>query len=163
MTALEPPNSMHLSAAHGWLELGNSTEAAAELARISVELHDHPDVLEARWQIAVRVGHWPEALTVAESICRAAPESPFGWIHRSYCLHELKRTQEAWDCLYPHAQDFPKEWLLCYNLACYACQLGRRDDAQAWLQRALDLGDPQEINQLAAADKDLRPLFREQS
>ena len=48
---LEPPDSIHLKAAEGWLELGNQPEANEELEKIAPELRVHPDVLEIRWQI----------------------------------------------------------------------------------------------------------------
>src|ERR1043166_9428290 len=51
MTRLEPPDTHHLSAAVGWLELGNPAEAGEEIARISPAALEHPDVLEVRWQI----------------------------------------------------------------------------------------------------------------
>src|SRR5690349_10510510 len=48
---LEPPDSHHLAAAQGWLELGNHAEANNELERISPTLRAHPDALEVSWQI----------------------------------------------------------------------------------------------------------------
>jgi tetratricopeptide (TPR) repeat protein len=160
MEALEHPDSIYLSAAQGWLELGNTAEAARELNQISLGACERPEVLQVRWQVAVKQLRWPEALAVAEAICRVAPQSAFGWIHRSYCLHELKRTQEAWDLLLPVADRFQEEWLVCYNLACYGCQLGHLTEGQAWFKRALQRGDPVHINRLAAEDPDLRPLFQ---
>lgn len=112
-----------------------------------------------RWQIAISGKQWTDALQVAEQICVMAPESASGWIHRSYCLHELKRTQEAWDMLRPIADKFPQEWLVCYNLACYACQLGNVEEARQWFSRAIEVGNPLEINRLAAEDPDLKLLF----
>ena len=160
MMSIEHPDSLYLSAAEGWLELGNSSEALEELARISPGVREHPDVLEVRWQIAIKRRDWTEGLAIAERLCHLAPESPFGWIHRSYCLHELKRTQQAWDSLLPLAETFPQEWLIRYNLACYACQLGRIPEANEWLMRAIEVGDALKINRLAAEDPDLKPLFR---
>ena len=160
MDVLAHPNGIYLSAAQGWLELGNWTEALAELEQIGPEWREHPDVLQVRWQVAVKAERWPEALAVAESLCRTAPDSPFGWIHRSYCLHELHRTQEAWDALFPLAERFPREWLISYNLACYACQLGNLEEAKSWLARAVKLGDRTEIERLAEQDGDLKPLFQ---
>ena len=48
---MQPPNSHHLEAAQGWLELGNHEEANEELELIDAPLRSHPDVLEARWGI----------------------------------------------------------------------------------------------------------------
>jgi predicted Zn-dependent protease len=163
MEPLEHPHAFLLAAAQGWVELGDCREAANELDRLPPELHQHPDVLELRWQIAVKAERWEDALQVAETLCHLVPESPFGWIHRSYCLHELKRTQEAWDLLLPVAERFPGEWLISYNLACYACQLGRLDEGKSWFMRAIELGDPLKVNRLAAKDPDLRPLFQQQA
>lgn len=158
MDPLQHPDLLNLSAAQGWLELGNTAEALAELDRLKPDLREHPDVLQVRWQIAVKDQRWAEALAIAEAVCQRAPESPFGWIHRSYCYHELKRTQEAWDGLLPLVERFPNEWLIAYNLACYACQLGWQDKARTWLNRALELGDPDHIYRLATKDPDLQPL-----
>jgi tetratricopeptide (TPR) repeat protein len=159
MEPLEPPDSMYLRAAEGWLDLGNATEAALELEQLSPAAREHGEVLGVRWQIAAKHGHWDEGLAVADALCRVAPAMAFGWIHRSYCLHELKRTREAWDALRPVADRFPREWLICYNLACYACGLGQVEEARNWFARALVLGDADEIKKLAAGDADLKPLF----
>ena len=48
-----------------------------------------------------------------------------------------------------------------YNLACYECQLGRLDQARAWLRKAFDLGDPAEMQAQALRDPDLQPLWPE--
>ena len=58
MTPLTPPNSIHLEAAQGWLELGNHQEAFDELEEIEPELRGHPDVLELRWYIYQRAEKW---------------------------------------------------------------------------------------------------------
>jgi predicted Zn-dependent protease len=159
MDAIEHPDSVYLRAAQGWLELGNPAEALLELDQMSVDTREHPAVIEVRWQIAAKTRRWEAALALAEALCARAPTSACGWIHRSYCLHELKRTQEAWDTLLPFADAFPEEWLICYNLACYACQLRELDAARKWLSRAVQVGDAREINRLAAADSDLKRLF----
>jgi predicted Zn-dependent protease len=159
MTSLDRPDYLRLNAAQGWFELDNCIEANAELEALSPAAQDHPEVLDLRWQIAVTERRWEQGVTVAEAQCRVAPESPFGWIHRAYCLHKLKRTQDAWDTLLPLGERFPTEWLIRYNLACYACQLGRLSDAQVWLKRASEIGDAEQIQKLAATDPDLSPLF----
>lgn len=59
---LNPPDSIHLEAAQGWLELGNHEEAFEELERIDAPLRAHPDVLEVRWDIYAEVENWGELL-----------------------------------------------------------------------------------------------------
>jgi predicted Zn-dependent protease len=160
MDSLGHLDSFYLRAAQGWFELGNCTEAAAELARLSGLAREHPDALGLNWQIAVKLKRWEDGLLVAERLCTLAPGSAFGWIHRSYCLHELKRTQEAWDLLLEKWKSFPEEWLISYNLACYACQLGKLREARRWLIKAAAQGDPADVNRLAAEDADLKGLLR---
>jgi tetratricopeptide (TPR) repeat protein len=77
------------------------------------------------------------------------PDSPFGWIHHAYALHELKHTQEAWNVLLPVVDKFPKEYIMRYNLACYACQLGNLKEARDWLKKAIDLADRKEVKLMA--------------
>lgn len=160
MIALGPPDNHHLRAAEGWLELGNPTEAGAELAAIAPHAQAHPDVLEVRWQVLAATRRWQESLDVAAELIRLAPERPQGWIHRAYALHELGRTLEARDQLLPVANAFPRDVTLRYNLACYECQLGHLEPAKSWFQQALALGDPARIKLAAAKDRDLA-LLRE--
>ena len=52
------------------------------------------------------------------------PENPWGPFHLAFSLHELKRTQEAYDTLIQVVDKFSNEHMMLYNLACYSCQLG---------------------------------------
>jgi predicted Zn-dependent protease len=92
-------------------------------------LRTHPDVLEMRWRIYAKAGKWDACLDIAAAMVKMAPYLPAGWIQRSCALHKLKRTREAVEKLLPAVDLFPREWLIRYNLACYACQLGNREEA----------------------------------
>src|SRR5437773_11176426 len=107
MRQLQPPDTFHLSAAEGWLGLGNHLEANGELERITHQLRAHPDVLKVRWHIYAKAYHWQTAVDIASAIIRLAPQDAEGWLHRSFALHELKRTTEARDLLLPAADKFP--------------------------------------------------------
>ena len=158
MKPLEPPDSHFLRAAQGWLELGSPDEARVELARIDPALTEHPDVLEARWNVLAAERNWSLCVELASTLVRIAPRRAIGWIHRSYALHELKRTREAADLLLPAATAFPSDWLIRYNLACYACQMGKMQESWNWLQNAFELGEEKQIRQMALDDPDLEPL-----
>ncbi|HEX3798906.1 MAG TPA: tetratricopeptide repeat protein [Verrucomicrobiae bacterium] len=158
MPPLQPPDTHHLSAATGWIELGNAAEAHAELAHITPSLQSHPDVLEVRWQILAKEKNWEACVDLANGMVLDDFNNSFGWIHRSYALHELKRTQEAFDHLETAVALFPNSWHVRYNLACYCCQLKRLPEAQKWLAESLKLGDAKAIKQMAAEDPDLEPL-----
>ncbi len=160
MKSLETSDLHHLQAAEGWLELGNHLEANEELEKITPQVRAHPMVLVVRWKIYAQARKWDVCVDLAEALVKLAPDDPFGWIHRSYALHELKRTQEAWDRLLPAVEKFPSEWTIPYNLACYACQLGNLPEAKRWLQKALQIEDASKLKLMALDDPDLEPLWK---
>lgn len=161
MKPLAPPDTLHLTAAEGWLELGNAVEANGELERITPQLRAHPDVLQLRWQIYAKAEKWDACLDIATAITKLAPKRSFGWIHRSYALYELQRTQEAWDNLFHVAERFSSEYLVAYNLACYAARLGRLSEAKTWLDRAFKAsGNAAQVKLAALDDPDLEPLWQ---
>jgi Tfp pilus assembly protein PilF len=163
MLPLEPPDSWYVSGALGWLGLGNSAEAEAELDHISTARRQHPDVLEVRWLICAEQQKWTEGLQVARGLIHAAPERCSGWLHQAYALRRVPggSVQQAWDALLPAYTSFPRESIVPYNLACYACQLGQLDAARVWLKRAFSLPRRAETKKMALADSDLEALWGE--
>src|SRR5882672_8507563 len=162
MQPLEPPNTHHVRAAIGWMELGNPAEAGEEIARITPEFVEHPDVLDVRWSICAAGRSWDAALSVAETLVRVAPERSSGWVHRAYALRRVRHggLQLAWAALRPAFDKFPKEEVIPYNLACYAAQTGRLDAAWDWLHKAMEAaGDVKAIKERALHDGDLQPLW----
>ena len=158
---LGPPDRHHLTAAIGWLELGNHSEAGEEISRISPENLDDPDVLEIRWQICASGGSWDAALGAAQRLLEVAPDRVAAWLHRAYALRRSSNggLQSAADALRPAFDKFPKAALVPYNLACYAAQLGQPDTAMDWLKHAMQRSEkPATIKEMALADDDLRPL-----
>lgn len=120
---LPHPDHHHLEAAEGWFELGNLQEANEELERITPQLKAHPLILELRYKIYTEAGRQDMAVEVDKGMSELMPDNPWGHFHMAFSLHELKRTQEAYDTLIPVVDKFPTEWLMLYNLACYSCQL----------------------------------------
>jgi Flp pilus assembly protein TadD len=163
MKPIEPPDAHCLSAAIGWLELGNLGEAKAELALISPAGQTHPDVLEARWLVCAEQKAWAEALEAARVLTEAAPNRASGWLHLAYALRRIPdgSVQRAWDALLPVAGKFPKEPTVPYNLACYACQMRELETARQWLKRAMAVGGRERMKSIALADSDLEPLWEE--
>jgi len=163
MSKLEPPDTFALSAALGWLELGNPTEALAELDRVTPANQEHPGVLEVRWAALAQLRRWEHALAAACALVRVAPENANGWLHRAYALRRVPDggLSPAWDALLPAADKFKQEAVIPYNLACYACQLQHLEEARKWLRRALKIGKAAEIKRMALADDDLKALWPE--
>src|SRR5262245_17621253 len=73
MQDLSRTDKLHLQAAVGWLELGNWSEADAELECITPSLREHPDVLAVRWQIYARAKKWEACVDIAEAIINLDP------------------------------------------------------------------------------------------
>lgn len=157
--ALPPPDSFYLQAAQGWLELGNTLEAGHELGKIRPQMRTHPGVLNVQWEIHAAEKKWEAALDIAAHLVELEPDAPLGWVHRSYALHELKRTQEARDNLLGVVDKFPLSATIRYNLACYECQLGNLPQAKLWLELALRMGNRNQMKLSALEDPDLKPLW----
>jgi hypothetical protein len=159
LDSLSPPDSHYVNAAWGWLELDNITEAFLELDRVTPPAQLHPDVLTLRWELLARKKQWPDALETAHALVQIAPDRADSWIKQSYALHELKRTQEAWDSLISISEHFPDISTIPYNLACYACQLDQAQASLTWMKRAMKIGGRESIRRMALQDADLKPLW----
>jgi hypothetical protein len=163
MRKLEPPDTHYLSAATGWLGLGNLAEAKLELTRISSGQQNHPDVLEVRWAICAHEESWEEGLVIARAEMDSAPNRSSGWLHQAYALRRIPdgSVKKAWEALLPAFDKFPKEPFISYNLSCYACQMQQLEAARVWLKRALFIGGKDKMKQRALEDPDLKPLWEE--
>jgi len=163
MDDLEPHDQMHLNAADGWLGFDNAIEADKELKQIAPEMQRHPEVL-ARWcEMFAKAECWPKCEEVADEIILLEPESTFGWIRRSFALHEQKLTGTARMKLLPALELFPEDITIRYNLACYECVLGNMSQAKLHLAEAFNLALDQdctdEWKKQMLGDEDLKPLW----
>jgi tetratricopeptide (TPR) repeat protein len=145
----------------GWIGLGDLQSARDELKQISPEIQNHPAVLMVHSELLFAEENWEPLLPLTETLLLKFPKLDFLWINRSYALHELKRTQEAFDALLPAAKKFQKRWIIRYNLACYCSQLGNFDEAMQWVQKAITLAGEKEIKAMALDDPDLKPLRKQ--
>ena len=158
MKTVPLPDRHHLDSAEGWLGLGDHLSANEELDQITAELRAHPKVLELWLQIYLMAAKWEASIGIAGALVNLTPANDAGWIHRSFALHELKRTGEAYDLLLPAAEKFPKNWVVPYNLACYCSQMDRLEEAAEWFRKAMKL-DEHTVKHEAIDDPDLQPLW----
>ena len=157
MAELQPPDSDHLTAVKGWLELQAFEDAARELESINPAQRDHPQVLEVRWALAANAGNWAEALAIATALTQLAPEKPEGWIYQGSSLAELNRHTDAYTVLLQGHERFPQDEIFCYDLACVGCALSRDREALGWIRRAVAIaGDA--IRRRALEDPDLERI-----
>jgi tetratricopeptide (TPR) repeat protein len=159
--ALEGADARHFCAAQGWLELGSHIEANAELEKITPANRTRVNVLHLRWHIYAKAGQWDACLDLGEALVKLAPSAPQGWINRSVALHVLNRTQDAFDLLEPAAELFSGEWLVRYNLAAFACNLGRQEEMLVWLGKAFKVGNARAMKLMALDDPDIEPFWAE--
>jgi predicted Zn-dependent protease len=152
-----PRTALHaVRAAFGWLNLGNPTEARAELTTLPASLAGHRDVLACRLAIATHEHTWTEARDGAEQLVMLEPSESQWVISLAYATRRCQSLDAAEAILRAARPRFPEEAILPYNLACYAAQLGRLAEARHLLAEATAL-DPT-VMTLAAEDPDLLPL-----
>jgi tetratricopeptide (TPR) repeat protein len=154
-------DQLHLKAAESWLQFGNWREATEELEQLQLELRTHPEVLELHFKIYSEANRWDKAVEVARTLSQVWPENEWGHFHLAFALHQLRRIPEAYETTIRVVNLFPANYLMRYNLACYACRLGRFTEALTWLEDAVDLAGEIDIRAMAAEDSDLRPLWGE--
>lgn len=158
MKPLDYPDRHHRNAASGWLGLGNLAETRKELSQITQSLQEHPEVLTVRWRLHAAEDDWTKALEVSRRHVLLEPESHEAWINQSYALHELKQTDEAFRELRLVVDRFAQIGTIPYNLACYTCILGLKDEARTWLKRARKVMGRNELLAMAMHDPDLSEL-----
>lgn len=158
-TPLVPPDAHHLSAAEGWLMLGDHISANEELEKLPPELRVHPDVLQLRWSIYAKARQWQACLDIGTAILKMEPGSEVGWIRTAQAFHGLKDYQSALASLAPALEKFPTSAFVKYDLACYHCLLGRMMEARDLLVNAFKIGG-QTLKLHALNDPDLTVFWQ---
>jgi len=158
---LEPPDSVSLNQARGWLKLGNPHEALFELEDITPENQMHPEVLQLRWEIHKRLKQWDKCIEITTSLIKAAPDEPMSWCLHAQNYHAQGDYQKAFEVLDNVLERFPNSWEIHYDLACYCSLLGRFDSAKLRLLQAMAIGEADKIRELAMRDPDFKPLWNE--
>ena len=160
MPSVSPTTARRLRYASGYLGLAMLHEATEELALISPADAAHPDVLGVRIELHTEKKQWDFVVGYGEQLARQHPEKDAGWIAWAYALRELNRVEEAKAVLLEaeplHGRN---SGVLHYNLACYHCLLGERNDARQRLRKAFRMG--QHWKEAALEDGDLTAMREE--
>lgn len=157
---LEPPDSLHLRAAEGWIGLGDLASAREELDQIAPAHQGHLAVLFVRCQLSFKAEKWEEAAEISKNLTRSLPDGAAGWILFAYSMRRKAGggIPQAKEILMGAERKFPRDYLFPFNLACYCSQLSQFDEARGWLDKALAI-DKKTVQTLAASDPDLKPLW----
>ena len=146
----------HLLAATGYAELDMSRESIAELNAIDDEYQNRPEVLQLRLHSLMRQKKWARALRVSQMLCRVAPECSTGFLHASFCLHELGKTAQAKKFLLQGPPILLNEPIYYYNMGCYDALLGNVQDARLHLHTSFEMDAS--FRDLAKQDPDLKSV-----
>lgn len=148
-----------LLAAQGYLELGMTEEALAELTALPAVGSRDPDIFELRLHVLMQAKQWADALAAAEELLRISPRAVPGYIHGAFALHELGRTAEARDLLLKGPEELRNDPTFHYNIGCYEAVLGNGEAALASLEQSFAMDGT--YRDLARRDPDLE-LLREE-
>lgn len=85
------------------------------------------------------------------------PQQAQWWIHLAYGTRRADSLERARDILMRAEKHHPEEPIIKFNLACYACQLGKIEDARGYLEQATRRA--KSLRLLALSDPDLEPLW----
>jgi tetratricopeptide (TPR) repeat protein len=159
MKKLEPPASHYLKAAQGWLELGNAPEAIAELQKVPEAWQKHPRVVHEWWHIRGHQKDYVQCLALSREMQELHPELSWGWFMQSWTLFCQGQLHAAYENLLLVADQFSKDKLIRYELACYACKLDLLQEARKWLAQAAELTPKAQLREKALKDPKLKPLW----
>ena len=146
-----------LDAAHGYIMLGMFQDAWDELENLPPEFCSDDVVLALRIEVFHGLGKWDSARVLAESLATRSPENPDWWLSWSFALRREQSVDAAQAVLRKAAHIHPTVAMIAYNLACYACLLGKIAEAKELLKRAFDADEA--FKKLAMDDPDLDAIF----
>lgn len=135
-TNLPYPDVYYLSAAQGWLELGNAGEALRELERMCFHSLAQNEALAVRWKVFAALGRWDRSLEIARAIVRAGSERPTGWICLAFSLINTRGAAAASQSLLDAAIELPETSRSVPNfLARQTERMAASPDPNRWLRK----------------------------
>ena len=148
-----------LEKADGYLDLGMAAQAATELEKVPAAQRDHRAWRAVRLRWTIEAGAWAEGAELAAALRAEQPDDPGVWIQEAYARRRCQDIPAARIVLEEARSRFPKEPIIPFNLACYACREGDLARARRLLVDAVRLQPA--VRDLALEDEDLRPLWPE--
>jgi len=153
---MDPQLQRRLLAASGFAELSLFQEAVEELEELPASTKQVPAVLVVWLEVYQRWQKWSEAESVALRLLELDPEEPAWLIALAYAVRRSRGLPFANEILSRACEKFPNCGTIHFNLACYAAQLGRLDDARQHLGRAIQID--KEFAAMAKTDPDLEAI-----
>lgn len=146
-----------LEAALGYLQFGMFEDASDEIEQLPPEEKTSPGVLRLRAAIYSETKSWHLLQEVAGFLVDSVPGDPQHWIWLAYATRRTTSIPVAEAILLRALESHPSSGMIHFNLACYAAQTGKIEEAKERLRDAIRLAP--ETRLLALDDPDLEPLW----
>ena len=161
MQPLTSEDYARLQAAREALGQKEFSWARFELDRISEGGQGHPDVLDALVLIYSGLGNHEKAVEVARRLTEGgkAIDRSSVWLALGDSLHQLGRTQQAYETLKEFAAHGAQGGMIHYRLALYACLLGKSEEAQGHFRRVMSTPEGERLKREAMGDERLRDIW----
>jgi tetratricopeptide (TPR) repeat protein len=158
---LSPSDWRRLQSARSAIERNEYSWAKFELDNISEVGRAHPQVLELSVTVHAGLQNHGKTIEIAEMLINSgrAFDSHAVWVALADALHQVGRTEEAYDALKAFVARTGHIGLVHYRLAVYACLLGRPEAARAHFERAMQTPEGNRLKQQALADDRLRDIW----
>lgn len=145
-----------LAKADGFMDLSMHRHARQELCRLPWAARRQPEFRLLLLRLRSAESHWPKAAALARRMVRQWQDAPALRIQWAYAVRRSVGIEAARRILLEALQQFPKEPVISYNLACYDAQEGYTQQALAHYRHAIQLD--QNVRTLAEDDRDLDPV-----
>lgn len=119
-----PDEQEHVTAAQGYLALGMTLDANAELEKVDPYVRHLPEVLAVRVEIYRTLEKWELMATVGKKLSEYEPSIAKWALMFAHALRRSGALERGWEVLLDACTWFPMSAGIRYDLACCECQLG---------------------------------------
>jgi tetratricopeptide (TPR) repeat protein len=153
---LPPDPGRHFAFSRGYFELGMHEAAEEEWKSISEPLRATKPALVLGIEIARKREKWRLMLQRTKLFRDQHPEGADGWLLHSFAARRARSLDAAYTVLAEALREHPEDALVNFNLGCYACLLGKHEEALVHVQRALSID--KKLAEAAVRDPDLKAI-----
>ena len=151
-------DEFHFKAALVCLTELRPKEAAKHLEELSNEARTYSFFHALSENIFMATGDWQRLIDLGQQRTKRTPDESRGWIIQGIGLEKMGKIQEAYSLLLEVLPKFSKDFFVHYNLACFACRLGRKDEAWSLLKSSFSMTTPETFERWTLSDDDLAPI-----
>ena len=161
MQPLNPQDQDYLQRAQDWLERKEYSEARFALDQLSETGRLHPESLVAAVMIFSGLQLHAKTIDAGRALVGGGKhlDRAAVWLALADSLHQLGRTQEAYDTLKQLTAHDCRDGMVFYRLAVYACLLGKSEEAKAHFTRAMSTPEGAKLKREAWDDEQLRDIW----